>query len=276
MILDGRREGKFTFPHRVAPTAWPCFYGVDTPQREKLLAATMIRRKKCPSHFKWSSLQVSSRLTGLYRAVGESKRGRNNKCPQGIAMRASRGLPCHPYGPDQSRVRDESKRRKCRLLRYISARAAQDQPLRPALLLYAPAPLGKSLPEPGKASLRRSVLPSSNDRAAFVKLNGLTTSRHQSAPRAHYGDDEKATPTPQKFLVCNAGSILAQACPDRYFWQSDRTARIDPDGRGDHRRHVERQDQRTESLQPSRRQRVLSQRGRYRDAKLPKGDPRAR
>ena len=40
MILDaGAAEVHF----RIAspPTAWPCFYGVDTPQREKLLAATM-------------------------------------------------------------------------------------------------------------------------------------------------------------------------------------------------------------------------------------------
>ncbi|MGR3541733.1 MAG: amidophosphoribosyltransferase, partial [Hasllibacter sp.] len=40
MILEaGAAEVHF----RIAspPTAWPCFYGVDTPQREKLLAATM-------------------------------------------------------------------------------------------------------------------------------------------------------------------------------------------------------------------------------------------
>ena len=40
MILDaGAAEVHF----RIAspPTAWPCFYGVDTPQRDKLLAATM-------------------------------------------------------------------------------------------------------------------------------------------------------------------------------------------------------------------------------------------
>ena len=40
MILDaGAKEVHF----RIAspPTSWPCFYGVDTPQREKLMAATM-------------------------------------------------------------------------------------------------------------------------------------------------------------------------------------------------------------------------------------------
>jgi amidophosphoribosyltransferase len=40
MILDaGAKEVHF----RIAspPTQWPCFYGVDTPEREKLLATTM-------------------------------------------------------------------------------------------------------------------------------------------------------------------------------------------------------------------------------------------
>ena len=40
MILDaGAAEVHF----RIAspPTAWPCFYGVDTPERDKLLAANM-------------------------------------------------------------------------------------------------------------------------------------------------------------------------------------------------------------------------------------------
>ncbi len=58
MILDaGAAEVHF----RIAspPTAWPCFYGVDTPQREKLLAATMSE----------------------YRAVGETS-GRDPKSPQ--------------------------------------------------------------------------------------------------------------------------------------------------------------------------------------------------
>jgi amidophosphoribosyltransferase len=39
LVESGAAEVHF----RIAspPTAWPCFYGVDTPQREKLLAATM-------------------------------------------------------------------------------------------------------------------------------------------------------------------------------------------------------------------------------------------
>ncbi|OWU84964.1 amidophosphoribosyltransferase [Oceanicola sp. 22II-s10i] len=78
MILDaGAAEVHF----RIAspPTAWPCFYGVDTPQREKLLAATM-SEDEMRDHLAVDSLKFIS-LDGLYRAVGEAG-GRNAKCPQ--------------------------------------------------------------------------------------------------------------------------------------------------------------------------------------------------
>jgi amidophosphoribosyltransferase len=78
MILDaGAAEVHF----RIAspPTAWPCFYGVDTPQREKLLAATMSEDEMC-THLGVNSLKFIS-LDGLYRAVGEAK-GRNPDAPQ--------------------------------------------------------------------------------------------------------------------------------------------------------------------------------------------------
>ena len=78
MILDaGAAEVHF----RIAspPTAWPCFYGVDTPQREKLLAATM-SEEEMRSHLGVDSLKFIS-LDGLYRAVGEAQ-GRNAACPQ--------------------------------------------------------------------------------------------------------------------------------------------------------------------------------------------------
>ena len=70
MILDaGAAEVHF----RIAspPTAWPCFYGVDTPQREKLLAATM-SEDEMREHLGVDSLKFIS-LDGLYRAVGEAK-----------------------------------------------------------------------------------------------------------------------------------------------------------------------------------------------------------
>ena len=78
MILDaGAAEVHF----RIAspPTAWPCFYGVDTPQREKLLAATM-SEEEMRAHLQVDSLKFIS-LDGLYRAVGAAE-GRNAKCPQ--------------------------------------------------------------------------------------------------------------------------------------------------------------------------------------------------
>ena len=78
MILDaGAKEVHF----RIAspPTAWPCFYGVDTPQREKLLAATM-SEEEMRDHLQVDSLKFIS-LDGLYRAVGEAG-GRNAKKPQ--------------------------------------------------------------------------------------------------------------------------------------------------------------------------------------------------
>lgn len=61
------------------PTSWPCFYGVDTPEREKLLAATM-SEDEMREHLAVDSLRFIS-LDGLYRAVGESS-GRNADSPQ--------------------------------------------------------------------------------------------------------------------------------------------------------------------------------------------------
>ena len=78
MILDaGAREVHF----RIAspPTAWPCFYGVDTPEREKLLASHMTE-DEMRDHLGVDSLRFIS-LNGLYRAVGESG-GRNAQSPQ--------------------------------------------------------------------------------------------------------------------------------------------------------------------------------------------------
>ncbi|MBV7379236.1 amidophosphoribosyltransferase [Maritimibacter dapengensis] len=77
MILDaGAAEVHF----RIAspPTAWPCFYGVDTPEREQLLAATM-SEDEMREHLEVDSLKFIS-LDGLYRAVGEAK-GRDPNRP---------------------------------------------------------------------------------------------------------------------------------------------------------------------------------------------------
>ncbi|MBE3639906.1 amidophosphoribosyltransferase [Mangrovicoccus algicola] len=78
MILDaGAAEVHF----RIAspPTAWPCFYGVDTPDRDKLLAARMSEDEMC-DYLGVDSLKFIS-LDGLYRAVGEAE-GRDPAAPR--------------------------------------------------------------------------------------------------------------------------------------------------------------------------------------------------
>lgn len=78
MILEaGAAEVHF----RIAspPTAWPCFYGVDTPDRAKLLAARMTE-EEMRDWIGVTSLKFVS-LDGLYRAAGEAM-GRNAACPQ--------------------------------------------------------------------------------------------------------------------------------------------------------------------------------------------------
>jgi amidophosphoribosyltransferase len=61
------------------PTAWPCFYGVDTPERSKLLAATM-SEEEMRDWIGVDSLRFVS-LDGLYRAAGAAQ-GRNDAAPQ--------------------------------------------------------------------------------------------------------------------------------------------------------------------------------------------------
>jgi amidophosphoribosyltransferase len=60
------------------PTEHSCFYGVDTPERSKLLAAQM-DIGAMGKFIQADSLAFVS-IDGLYRAVGES--GRDNSCPQ--------------------------------------------------------------------------------------------------------------------------------------------------------------------------------------------------
>ncbi|WP_375164705.1 amidophosphoribosyltransferase [Temperatibacter marinus] len=61
------------------PTAHSCFYGVDTPDRDKLLAARMSDVEAMREYIKADSLTFLT-IDGLYRAV-DQKEGRNNKCP---------------------------------------------------------------------------------------------------------------------------------------------------------------------------------------------------
>ena len=78
MILEaGAAEVHF----RIAspPTAWPCFYGVDTPERSKLLAASMTE-DEMRDWIGVDSLKFVS-LDGLYRAAGEAA-GRDPASPR--------------------------------------------------------------------------------------------------------------------------------------------------------------------------------------------------
>ncbi|RIV89531.1 amidophosphoribosyltransferase [Aurantiacibacter xanthus] len=77
MMKDaGAREVHF----RVAspPTGYGCYYGVDTPERSKLLAGRMDIEAMC-KHIQADSLAFVS-IDGLYRAVGLP--GRDKACPQ--------------------------------------------------------------------------------------------------------------------------------------------------------------------------------------------------
>ena len=60
------------------PTTDPCYYGVDTPDKDKLLASNMTVDEMA-EHIGADSLKFIS-IGGLYRAVGE--KGRDTECPQ--------------------------------------------------------------------------------------------------------------------------------------------------------------------------------------------------
>ncbi len=80
-IVEMMRDAGASEVHfRVAspPTAHSCFYGVDTPERSKLLAAQMAI-EPMREFIRADSLAFVS-IDGLYRAVGEGPR--NSRCPQ--------------------------------------------------------------------------------------------------------------------------------------------------------------------------------------------------
>ncbi len=76
-----REAGAAEVHMRIAspPTAHSCFYGVDTPERKKLLAARMDDVEAMRAHIQADSLAFIT-IDGLYRAVNHPQ-GRNNKCP---------------------------------------------------------------------------------------------------------------------------------------------------------------------------------------------------
>ena len=92
MIMDaGAAEVHF----RIAspPTIWPCFYGVDTPERDKLIAARM-SEEEIRAYLGVDSLSFIS-LDGLYRACGEEG-GRDARHPQFCDACFSGDYPVRP------------------------------------------------------------------------------------------------------------------------------------------------------------------------------------
>jgi amidophosphoribosyltransferase len=92
MVLDA---GAAEVHLRVAspPTMWPCFYGVDTPEREKLLAAGMTE-DEMRDHLQVNSLKFIS-LDGLYRACGVAE-GRDADKPRFCDACFSGAYPIDP------------------------------------------------------------------------------------------------------------------------------------------------------------------------------------
>ena len=80
-IVNMMREAGATEVHMCIaspPTMHSCFYGVDTPERQKLLAAQM-DVEAMRTHIGADSLAFIS-IDGLYRAC-QVKEGRDDKCP---------------------------------------------------------------------------------------------------------------------------------------------------------------------------------------------------
>ena len=99
-IVQMMREAGAAEVHmRIAspPTIHSCFYGVDTPERAKLIASRMTIEEMA-AHIKVDSLGFLS-IDGLYRAVGEAKR--NADAPQ-FCDACFTGA--YPTTPDRSRA----------------------------------------------------------------------------------------------------------------------------------------------------------------------------
>ena len=95
MVLDaGATEVHF----RIAspPTAWPCFYGVDTPDRGALMAARMTE-EEMRAELGVDSLRFVS-LDGLYRACGVAE-GRDPNKPRFCDACFSAAYPIEPADP---------------------------------------------------------------------------------------------------------------------------------------------------------------------------------
>ena len=100
-IVDMVRQAGAKEVHmRVAspPTRFSCFYGVDTPEREQLLAANL-ELEAMAAHIGVDSLAYLS-LDGLYRAVGDADR--DNARPQFCDACFSGEYPTHLTDHDET------------------------------------------------------------------------------------------------------------------------------------------------------------------------------
>ena len=105
-IVQMVRDGGASEVHmRIAspPTTNPCFYGVDTPDKDKLLAARL-DIEAMRAFIKADSLAFIS-LDGLYRAVDEP--GRNAARPQYCDACFSGDYPTHLTDNLQGRQHDQ-------------------------------------------------------------------------------------------------------------------------------------------------------------------------
>jgi amidophosphoribosyltransferase len=60
------------------PTAWPCYYGIDTPTRQELIAATH-SLSEITDYVTADTLGYLS-IEGLYAALGEARQGFCDAC----------------------------------------------------------------------------------------------------------------------------------------------------------------------------------------------------
>src|SRR5690606_30284523 len=85
------------------PTMHSCFYGVNTPKREKLLAALKSVDQMC-EYIQADSLSFIS-IGGLYRAVGENMR--NDAKPQYCDACFTGDYPTHLTDQEDQRASDQ-------------------------------------------------------------------------------------------------------------------------------------------------------------------------
>jgi hypothetical protein len=183
MILEaGAAEVHF----RIAspPTAWPCFYGVDTPERSKLLAATMSEDEMRD----WIGVD-SLRFISLDGPLPRRGRGRGPRpaAPQYCDACFS-GDTRSPLGQDRGRLRDEGKGRECR-----AKEAAGQATVR--------GPAGK----PGHAD---EADQEARRRAHHVGNPGVTVRKHRQAHRPFGQVDDQCR--------------RAEACAERQADDQDR------------------------------------------------------